>query len=899
MTDTAPNTPALLPRGTVLDGRYRVERVLATEGSTRSYEARDLQLSERRVALLIVPVELGDDARRMWTAIDPPHAPLIAMFPVDRGVVGVFSLPDSASMLHGATGLSREQRASLWVEAYSGWVGAPERPLARWVLPGAIWWMPGPAGVRAWLLPLPLVVTDDAVPSRADVRAMAHELLSQLYGVADPSDEAAMKRLPDAFREAVEDWLDDDATLPSPEQVAAALQVSATSARVPVPTATTAVSVGAQSRVASARRRIRALARREAAVFLALMLAAAIGFLGLLTSPADVYRGDSAIGREVLGESPPLAGGYALPPATPGTLSPEPLLWSRAEGQVCRSLLERGPVPTPTSCLHPGLDPFVGGEDSGIGRALGIALHQPFVVVYRNELDQLVRVERFESAQRFAGYDLFRYGPDGALLERLRHRSTALLASRVTFDPASEVFEDREISGASTIPSCASIRFTLTRDGDYASWRCMDAFGAEIPFAEGHDTVVFERTGDAETEVYLLDEGPDLTRPDGVRTSWVRRDVAGRITETMVFDGMHRLVASAEYGVPIVRTAFTVDGYVRTLHDADERLVEGPDGWAREQVTFSRETGAIAQIEWHSRDGEPRRSERAGVARIAFEPDARGQIRRETYDDGYGGPAVDPTGVAAREYVRDAHGNVLQECHYDLVGRASSGELGGAHCVQASHDASGQLVSERFFGVRFEPTANATVGVHEVRYTYDESGRRIEQWYFDAEGEPAVAGDGSRGMRIAYDRFGAAQSYQYLWAPNQPTTTRAGLALATIERDATGREVARCFSDTSGRAARLVGVVGAGASCIVKTYDARGQLASLTYANAMREPVTVELDRKAGFSAAVVVNTYATGVGLVQQHYYGPSGSDEVAPARDCRQPLSCLDASGWEWYSP
>ena len=44
MTDTAPNTPALLPRGTVLDGRYRVERVIATAGSTRSYEARDLQL---------------------------------------------------------------------------------------------------------------------------------------------------------------------------------------------------------------------------------------------------------------------------------------------------------------------------------------------------------------------------------------------------------------------------------------------------------------------------------------------------------------------------------------------------------------------------------------------------------------------------------------------------------------------------------------------------------------------------------------------------------------------------------------------------------------------------------------------------------------------------------------
>lgn len=876
-----------------------MERVLGSHAQSVRYEARDLTLAERRVALLSVPAALADDARRLWTDAGPPHAPLIDVFAVDGGVIGVFPLPEQAAVLDGATGLSREQRASLWVETYHGVYHAPASPPLRWVDSGGVLWVPSAAGVRAWLLPLPVISSDRDATQREDVRAMASATLAQLYGVSDPSDSTAMQRLPDAYRDAVEAWLEASAALPTPEQVAAALQVSIGMARVPVPTATTAVSLGAQSRVASARRRIRSFALREAAAFLVVVVLAALGFLGLLQSPEPTMERVTGIGGNAIPEQPVLVQHHELPTAVAGTLAPEALLWSRSDGQVCRSLLEHGPVPTPSSCLQPGLDPFVEGRDLGIGQGLGIALHQPFVVAYRNGDEQLIRVERFDNAEQFMGYDLFRYDDAGLLEERVRHSSTAERISRVTFDHEAGIFEDRRTTGLPTVAPCATLRFSLANDGGYASWRCLDAFGAPIPFAEGHDIVRFERTDRVETEVFELEDAPDETRPDGIRTAWLRRDVAGRVVEERFFDGAGALVESSIHGVPIVRTQWVAQGYERSLHDADDRVVEGPDGWAREQVSYARDTGAIERLAWLSADGEPRVSRQSGVARILFESDARGGVTRETYDDGAGRPTLNPNGIHQRTFLRDAHGHVLQECHHDLTGPMTSEALGGAHCMQHAHDSSGRVISARAFGTRFEPTVHRGLGVHEIRYSYDASGRLIEQWYYDAEGEPATSTDSSRGARIAYDVFGAVQSYHYLWAPNQPTTTRSGLAHVAFERDAAGRETSRCFSDTSGRAARLVGVVGAGASCILKTYDAQGRLDRLTYANAAREPVLVELDRKAAFVAAVVVHKYAPGVGLVEQRYYGPDGLEEVSPPRDCRQPASCLDASGWEWYSP
>lgn len=890
MTDASNQQNTPLPDGTVLAGRYRIVRHAFTDGTSELYEGQDLALGERAVVLVRVDAALIDDARAAWMALPPPVAPLLDVVATDGGAVCVAPLPAGARPLGSASNASREQRAANLVDLVDAIHASPDEPALRWTQPGCAWVVGTDTALRSWFVPLPVSDVTGATARGDDLYEVARLTLADLYGIRAEESEDEVRRLPDPLADLVLPWLSNDGTAPPliPSSFARALGVGASAARVPVPTAPSSDTQGAKSRLAAARRRIRTLAVREGIGFLLLLVALGIGFATLLGTEDVPYVSDGMVDLEPVDiVTQPTA---ALPELRDTTLPPESLASTTESGVHCRSALAHGPVPTLRGCSTPGVDPFE------FARADGLSRNQPYVVAFHDD-DRLTRLDHYDAGRQFAGYTMFRYR-DGALVERTRYDSHGNRSETWTFDLEHNEVEARYVDGSPVEVPCARIAYELDGDGRYISWTCIDTHGAPAWFHDAYAGVRFTY-GDDEVQTTFMDDGGEpIARPDGVSSLLTGYDEYGREVLRQAWGPDEQPAPEPETGAPVLRIVYTPTSIQERAVGLDGEPATASEGWSQ-RVTYFDARGFLREVSYLGIGPEPFALPRSQINHTSFETDARGHVTRLAHFRRPGQPTGDLNGVAVVQYVRDQHGNILQECHSMVGGPMSSALLSGAHCMQLARDARGFTTSVRYFDESLGLTRSEDLGVHEIQFERDVAGRVVAQWYFDETGARATSTDGTRGIEIFYDAWGQPSRYVNMHTPGEPPVESYwGVATSTVAHDASLREVERCYFDAEDRPTTMRNVPTEGASCLRRAYR-NGQLHRLSFVDTKGDPVVIALGGRPALRAAVLEFVRDGDGQLLEQKRFGVDGESSLGPPLDCTQPATCLDATGWEWYVP
>lgn len=925
MSESSATELPRLSEGTILAGRYRVVRALAPDGESGVYDARDVAIAERRVALVVTAPH--DSLAADWASGEPPVAALLDVVPLANAMVGVFRLPERAERLVDATAPSRAQRAAVLLDAYGALLHRASREPLRLLHSAGLWWLPAASGAKAVLVPAPARGVNEQVAADDDIRAFAGLLAQQLYGV---TDESGRDRLPEAIGELLEAWEEQGAAgHASAEELAAAVGVGAAASRVPVPTAPMVPAQAAQARIGAARRRARVVARRETGAFFALLVALALGFSGLLrteerapsegveaAAPSENPRRRGAAEAHVGGASgdavkvegdPALQAALPLmPPPQAATLPPHRWDANTAEATSYRSLIDDGPFPR-----------LISEADSRPN-------NEPYAVAYDPEGNgRVARIEHRESAGRFAGYSVFSYDAQGRVTLRSEYSSTNQQLHTLSFDYDAGIYEARRVTGEPTVIPCASVRFELDALGRYEREACLDAFGDPANFPEGYHEVRsdWDAAGTTLTESFFSASGEPIVAYGGYHTRMTRYDEVGRVRGTRFFGLDANLVRDGETGA--ARVAYDYGTYIlRTyLYDESDAPILGHAGWHSQSRRFD-EDGHQRHVVTRDTEGEPIARAGSRIARIEFETDSYGHVAALANYDARGLPTADGDNIHRVTYARDAHGIILQECHYGESGPIASARLGGAHCVSYGQDIQGQTTRVAYFGIDQRATTNNRTQTYQATYDYDAVGRLIAKWYRDAHDRPMLAAQGYFGVQIEYDSFGNESGWVYVDQRGGPMLNAGGITEVRLARDVFGREIQRCFfvapsRDALSRPAALRGEsFGAGATCILRTYEGPN-LVELRYQKASGEPVrallprfddpdaeptpagdATALDAEPRRAAIVRISHHADGT-FREQTLFDVDGVSAIEGPLDCNQPYTCLDESGWGWYAP
>lgn len=893
-----PRAPRAIRKGTVLAGRFAVDDQVASENGTRLYSGRDLRLGERRV---LVAVVAGDDAARRtreWLSADSPWtAPILDIVALDGRVAAVFGLDSDASPIEASPGASREQRAALLLELVHALDATQGQPDLRLVGPQQLWVDGLPADARLRIIPVPV---EPSAGGRADdMAALARLIASQLYGIDETTaPDLALAALPSSLRSLLEPYYADDPTerLAAPINVAGfrgAFGTGAGASRVPVMLATPPPKSLA-TRVAAARHRMRSRSRREIAIAAAILALLAWIGLPLLSHPHSTSATSEvaeAIGVPTPVANPPAPSIAAIEPEIQ-THPPQDLLWPARYATFYHDVHLHGPTPTPVGQLANPEDP---------ASAASLPAAHPWeshVRVFR-ENAQIVRVERFGPANQFLSYDVFTYVPgENRVASITRFSSTGLEDVTRSFDWDRQVFEDRHLSGALSDDGCSAVEFELDDAGRFERLDCLGRNGDPQPFANGFERIRFSYAGDPGAtrymrENYLNRDDDPMNHVGGYAVSLTHFDSAGRVTRHAVFDetgiepavdassGAH--AAHYSYGQYAQVLLFLADGVPTT----------GVSGWHAQRTTYSSE-GHLQERATYDDTGNLVPLDGTRIARIHFRTNDQGLVTAQWLRDVDGAPAIDGNGVQRIEYVRDAHNNILRECHFGLRNeRVRSPALNGVHCVVYDQDALGQQMGERYYDIDFTPMRNDLAEVQRVTVHRDVRGRIVERRYFTSDGEPDTSWTGYHGIRYAYDAWGYEVGYEYFDQTGALVRPTTGVSSVALTRDPFGRETSRCFFDGNGKAQAMVEGFGRNAACFFSDYE-DGELVRIRYTDVRGEPVLANFGSLG--SASEITFEYAADGRLERQRFLGPDG--EVRRMADCDRARSCVSTVGWSWHA-
>jgi hypothetical protein len=900
---SAPKPARPIPDGTVLGGRFRATAHLGEVEGAQIHTAEDLTFPGRQALMVRIPSLTPEAAAEALGAFDGPAAAApLALVPVESGAACAFSLAHGATPLEQATGLAREQRAALLVSlARAVEDGSGGHVAARLVTPATLWVEGGPHAPSLKLVPVPVATLSAEEAHADDLRAFAFLLGAQLFGVdAESWTERTLDALPGDIRALIEPLLDADrgarlAAGLSADVLERTLGVTPTSSRVPVPRAS-APGPAAQARIANAqtaarRRSARELGLAVSALLIGAIIASVVFYQRGALAPRDAD--ESAIESATPEKIPPsdgarLEGG---PPA-PRDVTPSPESVARASEQaaVFHAL--------DTDRIDPrGLGPRDAVEQT--------PAWLPHVRFFVDATGRVERVDHYRAARQFDGYSTYEYDAQGRVMRVERYTSTGAIKEREELDWETMTATVTQRDGTVAIPGCPAIRFALDASGRLSERACIDADGELATFPEGHAREVFEYRADgADARVRIRRtydrEGAPVATSDGHAVEHQRRDHDGHIIERRFFGPEDNPGISLELGAHMARyeNVRRHEGAPATIlrrFDADDRPTPSPTG-VHEEITRFNARGGLYAFETRDLAGALVEPTGSVTARTEYETSApREHIAITRFHGADGAPAERTTGLHRIETARDAHGNVLRECHFSAIGPLPSPELSGAHCVVRERDRAGLLIRESWWGTDGQPVTDDVANIHAIRIERDDRGRQVAEWYEGTDGSSATAWAGYAGVRSRYDKAGALAASEYVDADGRPFQSVTGFAEMRWERDGRGRETSRCFHDLDGEPSPILSGFAAGAACIHTEYDDRGRVRWLRYADAEGEPVLARFQDP--LAAAAIFFDYGPNGRLLRQELLNVEG--QVDYERHCTRPDMCIGPSGWSWYVP
>lgn len=871
----------------MLAGRYRVRATVGETDGARVYEADDILLADRRTLVCEVVSEDRDQLAAAWVAADSPWtAPLLDVVAIDGRVCGVFDIDEDAASLAGISGVSREQRASLIVDVARliDRTAAAAQSL-RLVTAHTLWVEGLPAEGRLRAIPIPMPGSAAADNSAADLAALPRLVSQQLFGI-DPTEPpaSALARLPDAIQAALEPLYSDVpadrlAAGARPDVLHAVLGLSHGASRVPVPVVQgPPPTVGTQLSAASnaARRK----SRREIAVAIALLV-----FSYLFFAPGA--------SRE-------------------GVVGPVSSVERTPEVRFVESL--RYEVPTPEVRTHPPIDqmhpagdatffhsvrndgPIVTGHFE-LGGPEAARPYDPHARVFYGG-GRALRVEQFAPRARLRTSTTYEYDSQGRVRAEVTYLSTGALLSTREYryrDDMRGVFEGRSHTGAPSPAGCGSVHFTLDGDGRYTSLRCFDIGGERATFPSGYHEERFVYLGTSVTRSHWTDRGRHFTLDDGYHAVRETIDDRGRVTMREFLDEAGDPVNNIAYGATRIEFTWQTGGVsTERLYRGEGQPVLGAQGWHR-SVEFRRRNGELSSFGTYDLQYQPVAQTGTTVARINYLSDDNGLVAAEEYFDVRGEPTTDAVGVHRIEYVRDAHNNVLQECHFDLDGRVDSAALDGVSCVNSEQDEYGYVSAESYYRFDGAPTVDSRANVHRVEIGRDAMNRVTRRAYFDQNGEPMTTWAGYHAIDYQHDEWGNVREYAYRSADGSIAETSTKTAVVTAEHDARGRESRRCFFDRQQEPVRMASGFGSPAHCLSWTYS--GEFVDeLAYTGLEGQPVLATFSSYSHAAAYLHFEWSPAGVLLRQELY---DAARVLLETRECTAPTTCISVDGWSWHIP
>ena len=216
-----------------------------------------------------------------------------------------------------------------------------------------------------------------------------------------------------------------------------------------------------------------------------------------------------------------------------------------------------------------------------------------------------------------------------------------------------------------------------------------------------------------------------------------------------------------------------------------------------------------------------------GYAGWRSEFDAASRETRRLHTGATGEPTLIKNGYHGYETTYDARGNAARFTYLGLDGKPASCNDGIAGWA-AEFDARGRETRRTFFGPANEPVLHKD-GYHAWTTSYDEHGYEAEFDYLDLNGKPVAVADRYAIQKIQHDVRGRETRRTYFDEADKPVDHKDGYHGWLYRHDARGNVIEATTINTNNLPAAPTS---GGYAREVKTYDARGDLASRRFFDA-------------------------------------------------------------------
>jgi len=273
--------------------------------------------------------------------------------------------------------------------------------------------------------------------------------------------------------------------------------------------------------------------------------------------------------------------------------------------------------------------------------------------------------------------------------------------------------------------------------------------------------------------------------------------------------------------------------------------------------------------------------------------DASGLAIRETFEDLTGAPTPDANGIAGFAYAYNSLGQKTEARELDTGGNVVRGRSGIASAIYnergeeigeefrnangvlangpdgfargvVTRDARGNITRVQFFDANGAPTLANSMLIAEVRLTYDDQGDATDQAYYGVHGEPAYSRSSYVSeIRSRYDAFGRMVELSNFCAGQPCLQADEGVAAAQFAYRQQVKTTTFLGLDH-----RPTPVNGSGASAIVETSDAQGNVIEVQFRDENGRPMAAQ-----DGGGAVIRREYDDQGRLTHERYLGVDGA--------------------------
>lgn len=320
---------------------------------------------------------------------------------------------------------------------------------------------------------------------------------------------------------------------------------------------------------------------------------------------------------------------------------------------------------------------------------------------------------------------------------------------------------------------------------------------------------------------YLSPNGqPSLDDKDGTAMYVMEYDNYGNLTDAWYQSSDHSLMITQKQGMAGVKTVFNKNGEpieVYHLGTDKEPMYCARDGFIGVKKEYD-DYGFVKKQTYIDENGHPAVAS-GGSASVLITNDSKGNVLDISYYDINNQPFETTYGYFKSVFEYDSLGNQTSELYYDAKDSLciTTGGYAGMRYVFNDKD---NLIEYTYYGVDNQPCD--VNGIFTVKYEYDPRANETKRSFYAADGKTMVLNDsGIAGWESKYDDNGNKTEQVFFDMKNNPTLGNLGYASWTATYNSSGYMEELKNIDKNGQ---LIFVNSDGYAGIRYKYDERGNI---------------------------------------------------------------------------